>query len=193
VDPTSQNIVTLPDTVCPDYAVAYGTCGTYSYPNETLTADSTPHAAPNFWKTLQGFMGAFPQYSRESFHFSSESYGGHYGPVFNEYIEQQNEKDIPGAHKINLETVLIGNGWFDPLIQYESYYNFTVFPGNTYDYAPFNSSQVAEMYNNLYGPGNCADMIKDCYARGIDEICAFADLYCLNQVELIYVSSLGIC
>lgn len=99
--------------------MAYGTCGTYSYPNETLTADSTPHAAPNFWKTLQGFMGAFPQYSRDSFNFASESYGGHYGPVFNEYIEQQNEKDIPGAHKINLETVLIGNGWFDPLIQYE--------------------------------------------------------------------------
>jgi carboxypeptidase C (cathepsin A) len=119
LDPTSQNIVTLPDAVCPDYAVEFGTCGTYSYPNETLTADSTPNAAPNFWKTLQGFMGAFPKYSRDSFHFSSESYGGHYGPVFNEYIEQQNEKNIPGAHQIKLETVLIGNGWYDPLIQYQ--------------------------------------------------------------------------
>ena len=119
VDPISQDIVTLPDANCPDYAVAFGTCGTYSYPNETLTADSTPHAAPNFWKTLQGFMGAFPDYSRESFHFSSESYGGHYGPVFNEYIEQQNEKNIPGAKQIKLETVLIGNGWYDPLIQYQ--------------------------------------------------------------------------
>jgi carboxypeptidase C (cathepsin A) len=53
-------------------------------------------------------MGVFPQYSRNGFHFSSESYGGHYGPVFNEYIEEQNAKNITGAHKIKLETVLIG-------------------------------------------------------------------------------------
>lgn len=46
-----------------------------------------------------------------------ESYGGHYGPVFNEYIESQNAKAIPGAHNISLETVLIGNGWYNPLIQ----------------------------------------------------------------------------
>src|SRR3979490_2768395 len=31
VDPRSNNIVTLPDAHCPDFAVAYGTCGTYSY------------------------------------------------------------------------------------------------------------------------------------------------------------------
>lgn len=35
------------------------------------------------WKTLQGFMGAFPEYSRSGFSFTTESYGGHYGPVFN--------------------------------------------------------------------------------------------------------------
>jgi carboxypeptidase C (cathepsin A) len=53
----------------------------------------------------------FPQYSRESFHFTTESYGGHYGPVFNTYIEQQNALNIPGTKKIALETVMIGNGW----------------------------------------------------------------------------------
>jgi carboxypeptidase C (cathepsin A) len=35
------------------------------------------------WKTLQGFMGAFPDYSRNGFNFATESYGGHYAPVFN--------------------------------------------------------------------------------------------------------------
>lgn len=53
-------------------------------------------------------MGAFPQYSRNGFHFATESYGGHYGPIFNEYLERQNAKNIPGAKKIKLETVLIG-------------------------------------------------------------------------------------
>lgn len=103
-----QAIITLPNATCPDYAQTIGTCGTYSYANESLTANSTHDAAPNFYRALQGFMGAMPKYSRNAFHFSSESYGGHYGPIFNEYIEAQNEKNVPGAHHISLETVLIG-------------------------------------------------------------------------------------
>jgi carboxypeptidase D len=107
---SDYGIVTLPDASCPDYAPP-GSCGTYAYPNISLTADSTHAAAPNFWKTLQGFMGAFPQYSRNGFHFATESYGGHYGPIFNDYIEKQNAHLPRGAVKIELETVLIGNGW----------------------------------------------------------------------------------
>ena len=73
VDANTGNVIELPDTTCPDYAA--GSCGTYSYPNLTLTANATAAAAPNMWATLQGFMGAFPQYSRESFNFATESYG----------------------------------------------------------------------------------------------------------------------
>ncbi|KAI3480063.1 hypothetical protein L1887_57839 [Cichorium endivia] len=141
VNPSTDSLVVLPDETCPEYAQDFGTCGTYSAPNVTLTANSTESAAKNFYRTLQGFMGAFPQYSREDFHFATESYGGRYGPVFNEYIEQQNAH---AAHKIKLKSVMIGNGWYDPALQYAAYYNFTVSPGNTYDYRPFNSS-VEEM------------------------------------------------
>jgi len=183
-DPNSGSIIPLPNATCPDYAE---TCGTFSYPNQTLTANSTAGVAPNFWKGLQGFMGAFPQYSRHEFNFATESYGGHYGPIINQYVEKQNEliakKELHNAHHINLKTLLIGNGWYDPLIQYQAYYNFTVFPGNTYDYKPFNESISAMMYNSLYGPGNCVDMTKDCYARGINSVCSFADNFCANNVE----------
>ena len=191
VDPSTDDVITLPSNHCPAYAAAYGTCGTYSYPNVSLTANSTDAAAPNFWATLQGFMGAFPQYSRETFNFACESYGGHYGPVFNEYIETQNAKNIPGAHNISLNAVLIGNGWFDPIIQYAAYYNYTVYPGNTYDYLPFNKSLENEMYNNLYGPGNCVDQLKDCAARGTNEICSQADNFCASEVEELYDNFLG--
>jgi carboxypeptidase D len=181
----SGELVILPNQSCPDYASDWG-CGTYSYPNQSLTADSTPAAAPNFWKTLQGFMGAFPQYSREEFFFTTESYGGHYGPIFNEYILEQNAKEIPGAKEINLAGVLIGNGWYDPLIQYAAYYNYSVSPGNTYDYSGLNESMQAYMFNNMYGPGNCYDMIKDCYATGTNKICSYADSFCANQVENVF-------
>jgi hypothetical protein len=71
---SSGSIVELPNATCPDYAEGLA-CGTYSYPNETDTANSTAGAAPSMWKTLQGFMGVFPQYSRHEFNFATESYG----------------------------------------------------------------------------------------------------------------------
>lgn len=58
VDEDAGYVIELPDNSCPDYAAVTGTCGTYSYPNFTLTANSTPAAAPNVWKTVQGLMGA---------------------------------------------------------------------------------------------------------------------------------------
>ncbi len=103
------NIDVLPNETCPAGSEEF--CGTFSKPDITLTANSTVAAAPILWKTLQGFMGAFPQYSQGDFNFASESYGGHYAPIFNEYIEEQNAKDIPHAKKIKLKNVLIGNGW----------------------------------------------------------------------------------
>ncbi|KAI0201334.1 Alpha/Beta hydrolase protein [Astrocystis sublimbata] len=186
-----NGVVVLPEAgECPEYAD--GMCGTFAYPNITLTASSTPGAAPNFWKTLQGFMGAFPQYSRHGgFHFATESYGGHYGPIFNQYIEKMNAHLPRRAKKIQLETVLIGNGWYDPMVQYQAYYNFSVFPGNTYDYAPFNEANASMFYNNLYGKGNCLDRLQDCKRTGDNAVCSSADSFCANMVESVYDDVLG--
>lgn len=103
-----------------------------------------------------------------------------------EYFIEQNAKKIPGSIRIELENVLIGNGWFDPLIQYQAYYNFSIFPGNTYDYDPYNTSVKAEWYNNLYGEGNCVEQTRECYATGRDDICSAADNFCYNKVEALY-------
>ncbi|KAK4504685.1 hypothetical protein PRZ48_002646 [Zasmidium cellare] len=191
---SAGSIVQLPSAECPEYAADLD-CGTYSSPNETNTANDTISAAPSFWRTLQGFMGAFSQYSRTEFNFATESYGGHYGPIFNEYIETQNALikggKLHGAKWINLKTVLIGNGWYDPLIQYEAFYNFTVNPGNTYDYAPYNKSTQEMVYNSMYGKGNCYDMTVDCNTHGTNEICAAADTFCYNEVEYILDSVTG--
>jgi carboxypeptidase C (cathepsin A) len=176
-------VIPLTNGSCPSDPSLAATCGTYSNPDQSLTANSTSAAAPNFWKTLQGFMGVFPQYSRESFHFTSESYGGHYGPVFNTYIEDQNANLPSGAQKIKLESVMIGNGWFDPILQYPAYYNFTVYPGNTYDYKPYNSSIEDQLYNATFGPGNCVDRLKKCAAGASNDYCSEADSYCAARVE----------
>ena len=181
MDPNTGNITPLNGKPCP--AAKASQCGTFSVPNTSLVPNSTANAAPNMWKTIQGFMGAFPQYSRNGFHFSTESYGGHYGPVFNEYFEQQNAHLPAGAKEIHLESVLIGNGWYDPIIQYAAYYNFTVYPGNTYDIEFYNDTIKEQVYHNLYGKGQCIDRLEHCKATGNNTICSNADDFCANNIE----------
>lgn len=112
---------------------------------------------------------------------------GHYGPIFNAYLEAQNalilKGKLWGAKYINLKTLLIGNGWFDPLIHYQAFYNFTVSPGNTYDYKPFNEQQQTEIYNALYAPGGCVEQTQNCYKTGDNDICGKADGFCAFFVE----------
>ena len=86
------NIVVLPDNECPRWAAHK--CATYSAPNIYETTNSTIGSAQHMWQTLQGFMGAFPQYSRSGFNFATESYGGHYGPVYNEYVFRINYRSL---------------------------------------------------------------------------------------------------
>ncbi|KAF7187788.1 Carboxypeptidase S1-like B [Pseudocercospora fuligena] len=189
----SGDIIQLPKNECPDYAAKTGTCGTYSYPDPSLTANSTDNAAPGLWKALQGFMGAFPQYSKTEFNFATESYGGHYGPVFNAYIESQNaliqKQKLPGAKHINLKTVLIGNGWYDARVHYPSYYNFTVH--NTYDIPVGNQSIRDQWLNAAWGPGNCHDKVVECNKSGDKAVCRDASSFCTNESENLYDEILG--
>ncbi|KAK8090494.1 carboxypeptidase S1 [Apiospora hydei] len=122
-------LVELPDDGnngdCRLYVDEPASCGTYTHPNLTLTAKSTEGAARNFWLTLQGFVGAFPQYAKNGLNLATESYGGHYGPVFSAYIERRNDHLTPSTVRIPLKTLLVGNGWFDPILGYQAFYNFT--------------------------------------------------------------------
>jgi carboxypeptidase C (cathepsin A) len=173
-------IIELSNNSCPDWIDDLSLqCGTYSYPNVTLTASDTVAAAPAVWAALQGFMGVFPQYSRHTVNLATESYGGHYGPAFAEYFKTQTT-----GEPIDLNTLLIGNGAIDWAATVQSYYNFTVSPGNTYDYLPFNESASAAMYDILWGPGNCVDQLNVCKVTNNSQICATANI--CNSVSRFY-------
>lgn len=61
----------------------------------------------------------------------------------------------------------------------------TVFPGNTYDYSPYNESTQKQLYENVYGPGKCIDGLKK-HCSGVtgdDAACNDADVFCANNVE----------
>ena len=107
---SAHNLIRLPDTTCPDWVPHPKTCGMWTVQKDALTSNSTPSSADTYWRALQGFTGAFPQYSQNGIHFTSESYGGQYGSVFNAYVQTQNkllaqgELDEPNAHHIDLRS-----------------------------------------------------------------------------------------
>ena len=128
-------------------------------------------------------MGVFPQYARNGIYLGTESYGGHFGPVFSEYFETQNANLPANASDICLHGLIINNGWYDPRIQYPAYYTYLV--NNTYDFHPFTSAQLTEIHDAFYGSGNCVDQLNACNNGGSDDVCSAADDYCYN-VEAMY-------
>ncbi|KAF8558650.1 alpha/beta-hydrolase [Imleria badia] len=117
----------------------------------------------------------------------AKSYGGHYGPSFVTYFEEQNALIASGAieaEPIVVSALMINNGWYDPLIQNIAYYTFAT-------YAPgYGQLQPDDVLMNisqaLYGPNGCVAQEQDCYVAGnsteSNKICHRADDYCSNNV-----------
>lgn len=93
------------------------------------------------WHFAQIFFSEFPHYKPADDRISlwSESYGGHYGPAFMQFFQQQNEKIKDGtiedehAHYLHLDTLGIVNGIMDIMLQSEAYISF---PYNNVRYSP---------------------------------------------------------
>ncbi|KAF8558651.1 alpha/beta-hydrolase [Imleria badia] len=112
------------------------------------------------------------------------SYGGHYGPEFVTYFEEQNALIASGALKGEPIVVMINNGWYDPSIQYIAFHTFaTEAPG----YGQLQSDDALKSISKaLYDPNGCVAQEQDCYVAGnsteSNKVCHRADDYCINNV-----------
>ncbi|KAJ7092784.1 alpha/beta-hydrolase [Mycena belliarum] len=161
----------------------------------TDTVNSTESAAVQFWKVFQVLFesGEFAQYQSREFIFATESYGGHYGPAFVTYFDQQNaaiaEGTVTGV-PIVVSALMVNNGWYDPLIQNLAYLTFaTDAPG----YGQLQSDSVLEKMNtSFFAPAGCQEQEQACYAAGnssaSNTICVKADNFC---VENLFVPAVG--
>ncbi|KAK3408065.1 hypothetical protein EUGRSUZ_J00374, partial [Eucalyptus grandis] len=73
---------------------------------------------------LQAFFTAHPQFVKNDFYITGESYAGHYIPPLAARVQQGN-KAKEGIH-INLKGFAIGNGLTNPEIQYEAYTDYAL-------------------------------------------------------------------
>ncbi|CAG8461132.1 7192_t:CDS:10 [Paraglomus occultum] len=79
----------------------------------------------HFMKFLDEFFMVFPEYARDEIFITGESYAGVYIPYFASAILKRNKKKTTQIDlRYDLKGIVIGNGWIDPITQYEAYYSF---------------------------------------------------------------------
>lgn len=120
-------------------------------------------------------MGEFSDYARGDFHISGESYGGHYLPALSTEIINNNKVAVDkGLLELNYESMLIGNGWTDPLTQFKHYETFAC--ANDSPYKPIFDEETCEKMRNAYP--RCEKLSKACYSLPSSLTCIPAGLYC---------------
>lgn len=98
-----------------------GTGFSYSSDDDDIRHDEGG-VSNDLYDFLQEFFKQHPNYAKNDFFITGESYAGHYIPAFATRVHSGN-KDKTGIH-INLKGFAIGNGLTDPGIQYKAYPDF---------------------------------------------------------------------
>ncbi|KAI4249555.1 MAG: hypothetical protein LQ352_005587 [Teloschistes flavicans] len=151
----------------------------FSYGTDSVT--STVTAAPYVWKLLQAFYTQFPQYENRNFGVFTESYGGHYGPEFADYFEQQNAAVASGSvtgQNIKLVALGVNNGWFDAQLQEKAYVDFSY----SNSYKPLITAAQHTSYLNTYN-SQCLPALQSCASSGSNSACKNSDNVCYNNIE----------
>jgi cathepsin A (carboxypeptidase C) len=141
----------------------------YSYSSNTVS--NTVAAGKDIYALLTLFFKQFPEYAKQDFHISGESYAGHYIPVFASEILSHKKRNI------NLQSVLIGNGLTDGLTQYEHYRPMACGDGGWP--AVLDEQQCQAMDNSL---PRCQQLIQSCYNSESVWSCVPASIYCNNAM-----------
>lgn len=141
----------------------------FSYSSQAVS--TTAAASKDIYALLTLFFTQFPQYAKQDFHISGESYAGHYIPIFSQEILSHKDRNI------NLKSALIGNGLTDPLTQYKYYRPMACGEGG---YPSVLSKSDCQTMDNALP--RCQSLIKSCYDKGDARTCASATSNCNNAM-----------
>lgn len=95
----------------------------FSFVDGNAYLHELPEMADQFIRFLTKFFKIFPEYEADDIYISGESYAGQHIPYIAQAILDRNALPSSGI-KWNIKGLLIGNGWVDPLPQYESYVTY---------------------------------------------------------------------
>ena len=144
-----------------------------TFPSQLLpsSVNGTSNAARSIWHFAQVWFQTFPDYKPNDNRISiwTESYGGHYGPAFANFFQEQNEKiangtwsDVGETYDIHLDTLGIINGCIDTLVQEPSYPEMAF--NNTYGIKAINRTVYDQSIAAFTAPGGVRELIEICRA-----------------------------
>jgi cathepsin A (carboxypeptidase C) len=136
--------------------------------------DTSPEAGKDVYAFLQLFLGRFWKYRRAAFHLAAESYGGTYGPNIARVIHEGNKHRPSSTLRINLESVILANGWTDPYIQMGSVADYAC-EGPYPIYKDPNDPECQALRKKI---PTCQRLIGTCYRFESRLTCVPAALYC---------------
>ncbi|SCU88871.1 LAFA_0E14994g1_1 [Lachancea sp. 'fantastica'] len=147
----------------------------FSWGDDKIT--TTNAAGKDVYIFLDLFFQKFPHLRSNDFHIAGESYAGHYIPEIAHEIAVVNEH-----HKtFNLTSVLIGNGFTDPLVQYDYYEPMACGEGG--HKAVISEEECAKMRTDM---PRCATLNQACYSTGSTFACIAAAAYCERMAMTAY-------
>jgi cathepsin A (carboxypeptidase C) len=141
----------------------------YSYSGSPVS--NTVAAGQDVYALLTLFFKQFPEYAKQPFHITGESYAGHYIPVFAHEILSHKNRNI------NLQSVAIGNGLTDGLTQYDYYRPMACGEGG---WPAVLSESECQSMDSSYP--RCASLIERCYESESVWSCVPASIYCNNAM-----------
>jgi len=86
-----------------------------SYTGTNTYDKDQSEVSQQFYEFLKELYKVFPEYKDRPLIITGESYAGHMIPGIADYILEQEGK--PGSIHVNLQSLAVGNGWVDPLVQ----------------------------------------------------------------------------
>lgn len=152
----------------------------FSYGVDTVV--STDTAAKYVWRLIQAFYSQFPEYKSREFAIWTESYGGHYGPGFADFVLKQNlaiKQGKVSGEEINLVALGVNNGYTNAPDVYKSYIDYAL----VNPYRPLiTPEQAAGYYADYYAA--CLPALKECPSpTGGDAACITASAVCAELIE----------
>ncbi|KAF2420190.1 peptidase S10, serine carboxypeptidase [Tothia fuscella] len=157
----------------------------FSYDSGSLPGHSngTFAASDDIYAFMRLWYLQFPKSQKKPFSIAGESYGGHYIPIFASHIVEQNELSIYEGRPedvVPLESVMIGNGIFDPLHQATSGWDMTC--TNVTGIGPVITEDgvCEEMASHI---DRCEYLWTACYDYPDPLICRAANTYCGRNID----------
>ena len=127
------------------------------------------------------FSKIFPDFGHLPIHMAGESYGGHYVPVYTDYIIASKLRSTESAFQGNISSIILVNGYVDPTAYNIGEYELLC-KGET---PLFNSTTCGEISKAL---PECVKQNQRCLDSYATNVCISADNFCKTNIAKYYIA-----